>query len=100
MKFLKWKNKQVGDFDIFAIVSNEEKNMIVSHFGTNEAEGISFPEKEDYFYFLNTKDRIITPMPMLSLAFGGMYNEESPYGNEIKNLCFDITKYKLKLYKE
>ncbi len=98
MKFLEWKNKNIGDFDVFGIAGKEEMDMIVSYFGTDEAESVTFRDMNEYYYFINSKDKTITPMPMLSLAFGGMYNGYPPYGDEINYVDFDIKEYKLVLY--
>lgn len=98
MQFFEWNNKGVGDFDIFVMMCEDEKNAIVAHYNTAKAEGVSFFDEEKYFYFINTKKRTITPMPMLSLAFGGQYNDSLPYGSQIKDFKLDITEYALVMY--
>ena len=98
MKFLEWNNKYVGDFDIFAIMNEKEKNIIMEHYHTTKAEGIGLSGEDRYFYFINSINKTLTPMPMLSLAFGGQYNDYIPYGNEIANFNFNINDYKLVLY--
>ena len=100
MKFYEWNNKMIGNFDIFAEMNEIEKDIIVSHYNTLSAESVSIPETDKYYYFISSTGKIITPLPMLSLAFGGMYNGYPPYGEEITDFKFDITEYELALYKE
>ncbi len=97
MRFLKWTNKYVGDYDVFAVLDEAEKNCIVSHFDDHNAESVSMSNK--YYYFINTKNKTITPMPMLSLAFSGQYNGYPPYGEELENYKLDISDFKLEFYK-
>jgi len=98
MQFFKWNNGSVGDYDIFAIMCENEKNAIVTHYNTKKAESISFPEGDKYFYFINTKRKTITPMPLLSLAFGGQYNDCLPYDYEIGDFKFNVIEYELVIY--
>lgn len=97
MHFFEWKNKNVGDFDIFAVLCKSETNALVYYYNTKQAEGVSFSDDDKYFYFLNKEKKIITPMPNLSLAFGGQYNDCAPYGDEIANFSFNMEEYSLVL---
>lgn len=95
MQIYKWLNDAVGDYDLFVVLNEQEveKNGL--------EKSVCFPAEEEaqYFYFVNTEKKTITPMPMLSLAFGGQYNAFPPYSEEKIELNFDIgalskTKYK------
>ena len=98
MQFWEWKNKRIGDFNIFAVLNENEKNELLAHYGTPLAESISLSEK--YYYFINSKRKIITPMPELYFAFGGQYNGYPPYGNEITNFTLVLLDYELVVYED
>ncbi len=98
MLFLEWTNENIGKFDIFAILNTDEKNQLVTYYKTKSAESAVLIEENKYFYFINSKKKTITPMPMLSLAFGGQYNGEPPYGEEVIDFEFDYKDYKLVLF--
>lgn len=98
MKFLEWKIESIGNYDTFMIANKNEAERFVHHFNTALALSCSFPSasgEEEYYYFLNTIEKTITPMPFLALAFGGMYNGCPPYGEEIKVPDFVLADYKL-----
>ena len=97
MKCFEWLNKQIGDYDIFFIADKEETETIVHCFSTESARGCKSNISDEWYYFLNTKNKTIVPMPMLSLAFGGQYNDDSPYGKELVefDLMNEIIHYQL-----
>lgn len=95
-----WRNAAVGDFDVFAIVSPSEMQSLVSRFGET-AKSISQKDETGqvkYYYLLNTFKKTVTPLPMLSLAFGGQYNGTAPYGAELRDFTPDFRDYTLLLY--
>ena len=98
MKCFEWLNKQVGDYDVFLITNKKESEIIVNHFNSESAKGCKSNTKDEWYYFLNIKKRTITPMPELSLAFGGQYNDESPYGRELVSFDFNINEFYLQTY--
>ena len=98
MKFLEWHNECVGDYDVFMVVYKDEAQKIVQHFDTELALSCTTPSAtgvEQYFYFLNTKLKTITPMPILALAFSCQYNGYPPYGEDIDKFEFTLEDYKL-----
>ena len=98
MKFLEWNNERVGNYNVFMITNKDEAQKIVQHFNTELALSCTFPPdlgELEYYYFLNTEFKTITPMPDLTLAFGGMYNGYPPYGEEIDGFEFVLEEYKL-----
>lgn len=98
MKFLEWNNKRVGNYDIFMITNKYEVQKIVQYFDSILALSCTYSSnlgEEEYYYFLNTELKTITPMPDLTLAFGGMYNGYPPYGEEIKDIEFVVEEYSL-----
>ncbi len=102
MKFLKWLNDSVGEYDIFMIANKNEAQRIVQYFDTSLALSCaSFTDSgEEYYYFLNTRLKKITPMTHLAFAFGGMYNGYTPYGEELDNFDFKLEEYILSGTKE
>ena len=93
MKFLEWHNECVGDYDVFMVATRDEAQWIVQYFNTKLALSCTMPSAtgvEQYFYFLNTKLKTITPMPILALAFGCQYNGYPPYGENIDNFDFAL----------
>ena len=94
MQVYEWLNEAVGDFDYFVALSEAE----VEDYGIEKS--VFFPNEKEtkYFYFVNTKEKTLTPMPMLSLAFGGQYNGYPPYSEEIKNKVIDIRGLRLKQF--
>lgn len=104
MKFYFWEHqwKWLSKFDIFCEVTEEEKQAIVLHFNDKRAESISYDDKNTvkYFYLLNSKEKILTPLPKLSYAFGGQYNADTPVGKEYKSFSFRLQDYQLSLVDE
>ena len=98
MKYYEWLNKEVGDYDIFLVAQKNDTERIVQHFGTELARGCKSNIAEEWYYFLNTKDKIITPMPLLSFAFGGQYNDSLPFGKEIIQFSFNIEEYSFQIH--
>lgn len=98
MTYFEWHNEIVGDFDVFLVLDGVEVLELSKKFQGKDIKSANFPEENKYYYFLNTKKKTITPMPNLSLAFGGMYNGYPPYGEELK-IDIDFSNYTLVYYK-
>ena len=96
MKCYEWLNGQVCDCDVFIVAEKRESDAIASHFATEKAKGCKSHLADEWYYFVNTKNKTITPMPILALAFGGQYNGDFPFGKEIQ-FIFNIEEYSLKL---
>ena len=97
MKCYEWLNEQVGDFDVFIVADKRESDVIINHFATENAKGCKAHTAGEWYYFVNTQNKTITPMPILALAFGGQYNGDLPFGKKIQ-FIFNVDEYSLKLY--
>lgn len=98
MKYFEWLNKEVGNYDVFLIANKKETEDIVRHFATEYARGCKSKVDDEWYYFLNTNDMTITPMPILSLAFGGQYNGDLPFGKELVQFNLRVEDYALQLF--
>ena len=94
MEIYEWLNKSIGDFDLFIILSDKE----VKDNGLEKSVSFSIDGEKKYFYFVNVKEGIITPMPMLSLAFGSQYNDSPPYTTNTVKSSIDLQTLTLKYY--
>lgn len=94
MQVYKWLNEAVGDFDFFVVLSEAEVNDY------KLARSVSFINdgEKQYFYFVNTREITITPMPLLSLAFGGQHNGYLPF-QETDITTVDINGFKQKIWR-
>jgi len=70
-----------GGYDRFIRVDEIEMQAIVSHFHNPNAVAWGWDEG-DHYYLVNDEKRVITPLKMPSLAFGGQWNGYPPYGEE------------------
>ena len=102
MKFYFWTNSadEIGDYDLFCICDEKEKDIIVKHFKSSSAESVSFLDEKKYIYLINTNKKLIAPLTKLSYAFGGQYNAFAPIGNECENFHFELNEYNLILSNE
>ena len=98
MRFFEWHNEVVGDFDVFLVLEEPEMVVLSKKFSDSDVKSATFYGSKKYYYFLNTHNKTITPMPNLSLAFGGMYNGYPPYGEELQ-IDIDFSNYTLVYYK-
>lgn len=70
-----------GGYDRFIRVDENEMQEIVNHY--NDPEAAAWGGHDGYHYYLLCDEkRILTPLKMPSLAFGGMWNGYPPYGDE------------------
>lgn len=70
-----------GDYDHFIRVDEEEMQAIVDHYSNPNAVAWGWGHG-DHYYLVNDEKRVITPLKMPSLAFGGQWNGYPPYGEE------------------
>ena len=96
MKYYEWLNEQVGDYDVFIVADEKETEIITQHFGTKKAKGCKSNAADEWYYFVNTRNKTITPMPILALAFGGQYNGDFPFGKELQ-FTFNMDEYSLQI---
>ena len=87
MKFYSWRNKNITNADLFVAFDEEEMSRIKA----------LFPEVEDccyelgvYYGFVDTKRKVFIPLRIPSLVFGGQYNDDSPYGEELRECKIDF----------
>jgi len=91
MKVYNWLNKAVGNYDLLLVCDETENEKIKAYFNL---ENIRIANMDDCFYYFLEQDKmIITPMPFLSLAFGGQYNDDTPIGDEVKDFNFEVENY-------
>ena len=93
MRLFQWLNPAVGDFDVFAVLSDAEAEALLARFGEKAKTS---HRKDGHYFFLNTGRKTITPMPFLALAIGGQYNDDPPIGAELPALQVDLVEYRLR----
>ena len=69
-----------GDYDRFVSVDKTEMQTIVDHYADPDAA--AWGRDDTFYYLVNDEKRVLTPLRMPSLAFGGQWNDEVPYGKE------------------
>lgn len=99
MKVLSWNNQAVGDYDLFIILNGNEVSLLQKQFEGQDVISIHTDEIDEYYYFVNSSKKRITPMPMLSLAFGGQYNGYPPYSDDAGVETIDFEGYQLEYSK-
>lgn len=94
MKLYKWLLWDCCDYDIVAILNETEETEILAFFGeAAKTRGLG----GQYFYFLNTWKRIISPSPSPSLVISQHY-DELPIGKEIQRPSLNLRRYRLKKF--
>ncbi|MBQ1550011.1 MAG: hypothetical protein IIZ65_06265 [Clostridia bacterium] len=94
MTAYKWNG--VGDYDVLLILSEEEMRELADYYRVDWSffteEGPSKSFDGNYFCFISFSRRKLALLPFLSLAFGGMYNDESPLGNlqDVERLNYSV----------
>jgi len=53
MLFFKWNSKSLGNFDIFAVLNENEKNQLLAHYKTENAVSASLSDTNEFFYLIN-----------------------------------------------
>lgn len=94
MKLYKWLLWDCCDYNIVAVLNKTEAAEVLTYFGeaakTRSIDG-------QYFYFLNTWNRIISPSPSPSLVISQHY-DEPPIGKEIRKPFLNLRRYRLKKF--
>lgn len=95
MKAYRWLGHDEYQYIIFC--EKADAMEIIARFGPS-AKGptMSFDGMKYSFYFLNTRDKIITPVRFLSGIFGGMVDED--YIGEQCSLAIFLDQYRLEEY--
>lgn len=91
-RYWKWKKTYIGPFDLLAAFKTSEVNRLVDLFGEEMREAASYGDEA--FYFIDLSERVIIPMKILAYAFGGQYNDDLPYGKEVKGFIFHANEYR------
>ena len=91
-RYWEWKNKYFGNYNVLAAFKISETEHLVSLFGEEMRQAAR--RDDEIFFFLDTAGRNITPMKVLAYAFGGQYNDDPPYGKQIKDFAFQANEYK------
>ena len=94
MKLYKWLLWNYCDYNIVAVLNETEEKEILIRFG-KMAKTPGFYGK--YYYFLNTRKRIISPSPTPALVIGSQY-DELPLGKEMKMPFLNLQKYRMKVF--
>ena len=71
----------LGGYNRFIRVDEKEMQTIVNHYNNPDAVAWGWGDG-NYYYLVNDEKRVITPLKMPSLAFGGQWNGYPPYGEE------------------
>ncbi len=90
MLILEWTNKNVTEADLFIKLDKGEMDKLESLFP--EIRKGWHNVLDSGYVFLNREKKTITPLNVLSLAFGGQYNGYPPYGGEV-DTEIDFTKF-------
>ena len=91
MRFFTWNNKSIADADLLVLIDEREIRAVDALFP--EASACCSNSDKTYYCFLDTKRKTIIPMRKLSYAFGGMYNGNMPYGDEVTNMAVNLREY-------
>ena len=70
-----------GGYDRFVRVDEREMQAIIDHYGNPDVAAWGWGDGNHYYLVCDEK-RILTPLKMPSLAFGGQWNGYPPYGEE------------------
>ena len=85
------------DADLFVAFSEEEMAEMKALF-PKAAEYCC--KLDDYYGFVDTKHKVFIPLNNPSMAFGGQYGEEPPYGAELNDCQVDFKELTWKTYTE
>ena len=97
MRFFPWKNKQVTDADLFVAFDDDEMAEMKSLF-SEAAERCC--KLDDYYGFVDTKRKVFIQLNNPSMAFGGQYGEDPPYGAEFNDCQVDFKELTWEPYTE
>ncbi len=91
MRFFVWNNKRIVAADLLVLIDDREIGKVDALLP--EASKCCSNRDKTYYCFLDTKRKIIIPMRKLSYAFGGMYNGDMPYGDEVTDMTIELKGY-------
>ena len=98
--FHQWLNPFFGTYDLLGFFSEEEMPRLEECFGegVKEAAMMHGERLKDVefekvrFFFIDSKNKVITPMKVLAFAFGRQYTV-LPIGKRIENFVFEAEEY-------
>ena len=71
----------LAGYDRFIRVDKKEMQVIIDHYGRPDVAAWGWGDGY-YYYLICDEKRILTPLKMGALAFGGQWNGYPPYGKE------------------
>ena len=96
-QFWEWKSTFFGIFDVLAAFNSKELERLSTLFGDDVRQAASWDDQ--VYFFLDTANKVISPMVRLSYAFGGQYNGYPPYGRQLKDFVFQSSQYTYRLFR-
>lgn len=101
--FYQWLNPFFGSYDLLGFFSEEEMTRMRSLYGDRVMTAASWPGEylndvefeKVRFFFVDSKNKVITPMKVLAYAFGGQYTV-LPIGKREENFEFLADEYQWK----
>jgi hypothetical protein len=97
MRIFEWKNKRITEADLFIkLDENELKNLAKLFPDITDA----CTEFDGYYVYVNTNKKTIIPLRMLYQAFSGLYNGNTPYGEELYDIVIDFNELTWQPYTE
>lgn len=98
MKVLRWNNQAMGDYDLFIILNADEVSLLQKRFEGQDIISAHMAGIDDYYYFVNSSKKTITPMPTLAMAFAGQYNGYPPYSDDAEIESIDFEEYQIEYF--
>lgn len=101
--FYQWLNPFFGTYDLLGFFSEEEMPRLRNLYGDRVMTAASWPGEnlkdvefeKVRFFFVDSKNKVITPMKVLAYAFGGQYTV-LPIGKREENFEFLADEYQWK----
>ena len=98
--FYQWLNPYFGTYDLIGFFSEEEMPRLEKLFGKSVASAAEWPGEgmQDVefekvrFFFVDSKEKVVTPMKVLAYAFGGQYTT-LPIGKRVEDFVFHPEEY-------
>lgn len=97
MRFFQWKNKRITNSNLFVQMNEDELMDLSSLFPEIQECCVSF---DGFYVFIDMARKTIIPLRNPSFAFGGLYNGNMPYGEELKDITVDFKKLRWEPYTE
>lgn len=101
--FHQWLNPFFGTYDLLGFFSEEEMPRLADRFGEDVTTSASMHGEhlkdvefdKVRFFFIDSKNKVITPMKVLAYAFGRQYTV-LPIGKRIEEFVFHVEEYQWK----